>query len=145
MLFVLTNKKKKNQLLQFSFSNFSYSFLNSRACWFFIEHSVGFSNVFKENVLHPFIGPCLAPKANILWITAVKALLSKLWSERNQRMFPNKHFFFGLINLNQFVWKPHLVVVLIQSLSMDSLYMIFVSLECLYTFFITLIPFTVLL
>ena len=66
----------------------------SRNCWFCLfEHfnlSWVFGNKFKENVVHLLIGPRLKSKPNLLWVNAVKAILSEIWFERNQRVFHAK-------------------------------------------------------
>ena len=49
-----------------------------------------FGEDFKENTLQLLIGPALRKKSRLLWTNAIKAVLSELWFERNQRIFQNK-------------------------------------------------------
>lgn len=77
-------------------------------CWHWL---FGFFNVcwvfggeFSSNLLQIVVGPALKKKPQLLWSNAVKALLSKLWFERNQQVFHDKasswldHFEFARLN-----------------------------------------------
>ena len=45
---------------------------------------------FKNNVLQILLGPLLKKKPKLLWVNAVKALLTEIWFERNQRTFNDR-------------------------------------------------------
>ena len=45
---------------------------------------------FKENMVQLISCPIHKKKPRLIWLNAVKAILSKIWFERNQRTFQNK-------------------------------------------------------
>ena len=64
-------------------------------CWFCLLQAFNFCwvfyHVFKNNLLQILAGPDLKKKtAELLWANAVKALLTEIWFERNQRVFHDK-------------------------------------------------------
>lgn len=57
--------------------------LSSMMCWYKLlslsKVQWVFSNVLKDNVLQLLVGLSMAPKPNLIWVNAIKALLSGLW------------------------------------------------------------------
>lgn len=64
------------------------------SCWSrlfgFFNFSWTMGSDFKSNVLQVLLGPRLNKEPKLLWINAVKALLSEIWFEGNQRVFNDK-------------------------------------------------------
>lgn len=81
-------------------------------CWFCLfdcfNLSGVFGNVFKNNVLQLLIGPRLNSNSRLIWWNAVKAILTKIWFERNQRVFHDKAspqtIRFEIAQLNASLW-----------------------------------------
>lgn len=49
-----------------------------------------FDNSFLNNVQQVLSGVILKKQANLIWLVAVKALLSELWFKQNQQVFHEK-------------------------------------------------------
>lgn len=44
-------------------------------------------NLVREYILQLLVGPSLASKSQLVWLNAVKVLVSEIWFERSQRVF----------------------------------------------------------
>ena len=49
-----------------------------------------FDGSFSANVRQLLRGPYLSKKPFLIWVNLIKALLAKIWFERNQRIFYDK-------------------------------------------------------
>lgn len=71
-----------------------YSCSHAKKCWQRLFHifnlSWVFGNDFKDNTIQLLIGPTLIKEFRLIEANAIKAMLSELWYERNQRVFHNK-------------------------------------------------------
>jgi len=79
------------------FEDLQHLFFNciyAKSCWFSLfdcfNLSWSFDKMFKSNVLQVLIGPKLNSRPRLIWSNAVKAILSEIWLERNQRVFHDK-------------------------------------------------------
>lgn len=72
-----------------------FSCLDAKKCWFdlfgcYHMNWVVFNYRFKENVVQLISSPILKKKRRLIWLNAVKVILSEIWFELNQRTFQNK-------------------------------------------------------
>lgn len=68
-------------------SKFLYK-ISSIHCFKFLTRN-GFSKITQSKTHQLLIGPSLPPKAQLLWSSAVNALISEIWLESNQCIFGN--------------------------------------------------------